>query len=106
MSGRSDWTDKRALDEIRFCVNQAELKLEEARGIAETQWGAKDRRTEDIEGVWAEGYSLLNASWLTAVQSQATEGQPNSGSQGQESSASEKQSTVSSTDNSIIPDSE
>ncbi len=65
MSGRSDWTDKRALDEIRFCVNQAELKLEEARGIAETQWGAKDRRTEDIEGVWAEGYSLLNASWLT-----------------------------------------
>jgi ribosomal protein L37E len=67
MRRRSDWTDERALDEIRWAVNRAELKLDEARDIAAAQWGDKDRRTEDVKGVWVEAHSLLNASWMTKV---------------------------------------
>ena len=46
------------LEDILECVCDAIVKLEEARGIAETEWGKKHPRTKNLEDVWAEAYSL------------------------------------------------
>ncbi len=44
--------------DILECVCDAVLKLDEARGIAASEFGDTDPRTRQIESVWAESYSL------------------------------------------------